>query len=793
MKKEWILFQYILLLYLISNISTTYSYNIEGTIFLRAQDNKSHLIPAENPLVNADTQVRIYARTKNLSSQDFRWYLHFVLADNTPIKVNIPIYIAGNSITDTIWVDTQFLDTGVFRVNFYGTPNLWEESWEKVVSWSMNLVSDIDTDGDSIYNSEDGDDDDDGVKDVLDVLPLDFRESTDIDGDGIGDNTDTDDDNDGISDREEWTYWTNPGSYDSDNDGISDKIEISNNTNPNDADTDNDGVIDWQDVFPLDSTESKDTDHDGVWNIRDIDDDNDNIIDIYDVFPLNSNETRDTDFDGIGNNADTDDDNDGIPDGEDTYPLDPTNQGNFWGGDIDTDGDSIYNLEDTDDDNDGVFDQQDAFPFDPNETRDTDFDGIGNNADTDDDNDGVPDARDAFPFDSSKSNIPPWTGGEEADTDGDGIKNSVDGDDDGDGVFDSQDIFPFNSNESKDTDRDGVGDNADLDDDNDGVPDSRDAFPLDATRSNKIIQNTDLLSINASNTSIGKNGVPQQSNTSVVSSQTNEQKVSSDEQNKILWGEDDETTDSVDWDFPDLNSAEILVENKWKNLLIKWWWGLQKNSLNQLFWTYSDKDSDGDGINDDVEKKIGTNPNNFDSDKDGLWDSEEIRFWTDPNNFDSDGDGLWDGQEVTTWKNPMYQDYDGDNISDFLDTKLNFRPTIKLDISYFYKSWENYIFDIADSYDKDGNIVKILWNIWNFHSEGKILNRVLSTSLPFRWYTLHIRMYDDDGEFSEKKKVIYVYNIFSMILWGLLGGCSFILYKIRKKTSKWEGFKKTKI
>ena len=48
-----------------------------------------------------------------------------------------------------------------------------------------------------------GDLDNDGVLDVNDLFPEDFREWADYDGDGEGDNADTDDDNDGWADTDE--------------------------------------------------------------------------------------------------------------------------------------------------------------------------------------------------------------------------------------------------------------------------------------------------------------------------------------------------------------------------------------------------------------------------------------------------------------------------------------------------------------------------------------------------------------------------------------------------------------
>lgn len=59
------------------------------------------------------------------------------------------------------------------------------------------------------------------------------------------------------------------------------------------------------------------------------------------------------------------------------------------------------------------------------------------------------------------------------------------------------------------------------------------------------------------------------------------------------------------------------------------------------------RDSDRDGLTDDQENSIGTNPNNSDSDGDGLSDREEYyTYHTNPLNSDSDNDGLGDGREV---------------------------------------------------------------------------------------------------------------------------------------------------
>jgi hypothetical protein len=113
------------------------------------------------------------------------------------------------------------------------------------------------------------------------------------------------------------------------------------------------------------------------------------------------------------------------------------------------------------------------------------------------------------------------------------------------------------------------------------------------------------------------------------------------------------------------------------------------------------KDSDGDGLDDLVERRLQTNPNDPDTDGDGIADGVEDagdgEFYrngvvdpgeTDPRNWDTDGDGLSDGEELAGFQvtryepgstsgrfraeraahvttDPLLADTDGDGISDW--------------------------------------------------------------------------------------------------------------------------------
>ena len=85
------------------------------------------------------------------------------------------------------------------------------------------------------------------------------------------------------------------------------------------------------------------------------------------------------------------------------------------------------------------------------------------------------------------------------------------------------------------------------------------------------------------------------------------------------------------------------------------------------------KDTDGDGINDDVElSTYKTDPNKADTDGDGLSDGlEALRYKTDPLKADTDGDGLSDGAEVNQYKtDPTKIDTDGDGLNDYAEINV---------------------------------------------------------------------------------------------------------------------------
>ncbi len=124
----------------------------------------------------------------------------------------------------------------------------------------------VNTDGDTMANCVDPDDDNDGVNDSADAFPLNPNESADADADGIGNNADTDDDNDGQTDADETACGSNPLS------AASKAIDTDGDNRPNcvDADDDGDGVSDASDNCPLTPNPGQDdTDGDGIGDVCD--------------------------------------------------------------------------------------------------------------------------------------------------------------------------------------------------------------------------------------------------------------------------------------------------------------------------------------------------------------------------------------------------------------------------------------------------------------------------------------------------------------------------------------------
>jgi len=88
-------------------------------------------------------------------------------------------------------------------------------------------------------------------------------------------------------------------------------------------------------------------------------------------------------------------------------------------------------------------------------------------------------------------------------------------------------------------------------------------------------------------------------------------------------------------------------------------------------------DTDGDGLSDgDEVNRYRTNPLATDTEQDGLPDGEEVQnYKTDPLNPDSDADLLKDGDEIARRTNPVSPDTDQDGLGDGVEVNIGTDPT----------------------------------------------------------------------------------------------------------------------
>jgi outer membrane protein OmpA-like peptidoglycan-associated protein/opacity protein-like surface antigen len=94
------------------------------------------------------------------------------------------------------------------------------------------------------------------------------------------------------------------------------------------------------------------------------------------------------------------------------------------------------------------------------------------------------------------------------------------------------------------------------------------------------------------------------------------------------------------------------------------------------YYILSDDDTDNDGLPNEKEEKIGTDPTVADSDGDNLYDGEEVKtFKTNPLAIDTDMDGLQDDVELFTTKtSPLIADTDSDKLNDGIEVSKNTDP-----------------------------------------------------------------------------------------------------------------------
>ncbi|MEZ5480057.1 MAG: IPTL-CTERM sorting domain-containing protein [Thiolinea sp.] len=352
----------------------------------------------------------------------------------------------------------------------------------------------------------------------------------------------------------------------------------------------------------------------------------------------------------IGSNPNNpDSDGDGIPDGTEVG-ADPANP-------LDTDKDGTPDVIDEDDDNDGVLTAHENYNGGTPQDDDTDKDGIPDYLDTDDDGDGKLSADEqndpngdhdpADAVDTDKDGIPDYLDDTDNtpvdnDADKDGLTDAQEAaigsnpnnpDSDGDGIPDGTEVGADPAN-PLDTDKDGTPDVIDEDDDNDGVLTAHENYNGGTPQDD----DTD------------KDGIPDYLDTD----DDGDGLPSADEGNDP--NGDHDPADAVDNDndgIPDY--------------------------LDDTDDTPTGKDSDNDGLSDEEEGKIGTDPNNPDTDGDGIDDGTEVGSdkvlpldtdkdgTIDALDTDDDNDGILTRYENYNGGTPADDDTDKDGVPDYLD------------------------------------------------------------------------------------------------------------------------------
>ncbi|WP_282054302.1 gliding motility-associated C-terminal domain-containing protein [Maribacter luteus] len=620
---------------------------------------------------------------------------------------------------------------------------------------------DVNNDLDTGAIATDNDDD-------LDSTEVDFRSIIDFDKDGILDIVDLDDDNDGISDLDE-----------------------SNGIDPS-ADDDNDGVPNYSDDDPNDSaignvngtTEPAfDFDGDGIPNHFDLDGDNDGIFDVYEA----GNDALDTNNDGVIDSNDTgfaDVDNNGQADGsEGTTPRNTDGTGNADYLDIDTDDDGIPDNVEAQPTT-GYIAPADAFDANgldtnyPNGLRpeDTDTDLIPDYLDLDSDDDGLTDVLEAGQgsFVGTDADADGLDDGFD-DTPGNDVNNDLDtgaiatdnddntgttevdfrevGDNDGDGVLNSTE--DANGTDPEDPCDYNVEDitltiTADVDCDGDGITDN-DELTLGTDPKNP---DTDGDTINDGQ-EVSDTTDPLDDCDSIGGTPLE----TSDCDNDGLTNLEEVTTETDPYN-PD-SDGDGLLDGEEVTL------GTDPNNV----------DTDGDTINDGQEVTDSTDPlddcdsingtplGTSDCDDDGLSNEEENNLGTDPDIADTDGDMILDGQEITDGTDPLNpcssiggtppagvscdisfeNDLVAPGITDgvFKITNIETYPENTVRI---YNRWGVLVFE-TDGYDNGNN---------SFHgiSNGRATiqkNKELPVGIYF-----YVVAYKTEGETKKKSGYLYV-------------------------------------
>ncbi|HFU3985772.1 TPA: putative Ig domain-containing protein, partial [Streptococcus suis] len=220
----------------------------------------------------------------------------------------------------------------------------------------------------------------------------------------------------------------------------------------------------------------------------------------------------------------------------------------------------------------------------------------------------------------------------------------------------------------RDTDNDGVADITDKDDDNDGVEDQYDSEPKTPnthvhTHPARVIEN-----------------IPVPEDTTVLTTDSPATITPGQSVNNLTVNDSGDLTgtpEGIDWRGDEEERVvelpvKVTIGNREDDLLIPV--TIQRDTDGDGQADVVDDDDDNDGLPDEKEKLIGTDPKVSDTDGDGLTDGDEDEISTNPKLTDTDGDGLGDLDEIIRDTHPKDPDTDDDGLTDGEEIELKTDP-----------------------------------------------------------------------------------------------------------------------
>ena len=175
------------------------------------------------------------------------------------------------------------------------------------------------------------------------------------------------------------------------------------------------------------------------------------------------------------------------------------------------------------------------------------------------------------------------------------------------------------------------------------------------------------------------------------------------------------------------------------------------------------KDADNDGLTNAKESQLGTNPKNRDSDLDGLTDGAEVNLHgTDPQKYDTDDDGISDAGEISLGSNPNKKDSDilrRQTLTFYPKADSKLKGVTKVEVSGYISGYieENTkIRDISDSDPYTASIEALVGVPIDIETTGV-------------FDSMKIRFYFEEGDFDEDDL---------RVLWYDEENCRYVMFDV---------------